>query len=139
MQVYYCFCNFPACSSDAFYCNSTTSQCIRLTDVCDGISDCPQGEDEIGCDTSTISNTCENGGTRTDGSDANTCTCDARYTGSLCQTDLGACEGEPCANGGVCIAPGFDNSTEFQCFCSDPATTGDLCDIGTFLGSIPYI
>ena len=68
------------CQSTEFQCNDQSAICISIADRCDVIADCPNGEDEVGCDVATE---CLNGGTRRDG-DPNFCDCTTDFQGEFC-------------------------------------------------------
>ena len=123
-------CWFVACPTQSpERCNNISTECIGAQDFCDGIVDCVGQEDETNC-TAEQTITCQNGATRQDGVEFNTCNCSARYTGDLCETDLGACSMRPCQNGGQCVQPGLNDTTEFSCICIEFNTSGDLCEVG---------
>ena len=47
MLLFYLTTEPPSCSSDEFQCSNF--QCIPLDWECDGMADCTDGKDEIGC------------------------------------------------------------------------------------------
>ena len=45
----------------------------------------------------------------------NTCCCTPEYEGEICQTEVDACDPNPCLNGGLCR----DELMGFTCFCAE--------------------
>jgi len=65
---------------------------------------------------------CANGGTCIDGILTHHCSCQAGYSGLLCQTDINECASNPCNNLGTC----FDGVNSFSCSCI-PGYSGATC------------
>jgi len=65
---------------------------------------------------------CANGGTCVDGLLTYHCSCQAGYSGTLCQTEINECVSSPCNNGGTCV----DGVNSFLCGCV-PGFSGIAC------------
>nr|XP_034316251.1 fibropellin-3-like [Crassostrea gigas] len=66
---------------------------------------------------------CLNGATCTKTPGSFTCTCDAGWTGIICNKDINECLDNPCHNGGTCS----NNDGSFTCTCAG-GFTGSLCN-----------
>ncbi|XP_065936025.1 neurogenic locus notch homolog protein 1-like isoform X3 [Magallana gigas] len=66
---------------------------------------------------------CLNGATCTNTPGSFNCTCDAGWTGIICNEDINECLDNPCHNGGTCS----NNAGSFTCTCAD-GFTGALCN-----------
>nr|XP_034315969.1 EGF-like repeat and discoidin I-like domain-containing protein 3 [Crassostrea gigas] len=81
-----------------------------------------QGPCEINTD-ECQNDTCLNGATCTNIPGSFNCTCDAGWTGIICNEDINECLDNPCHNGGTCS----NNAGSFTCTCAD-GFTGALCN-----------
>ncbi|XP_052694409.1 neurogenic locus notch homolog protein 2-like [Crassostrea angulata] len=66
---------------------------------------------------------CLNGATCTNTPGSFNCTCDAGWTGIICNEDINECLNNPCHNGGTCS----NNAGSFTCTCAG-GFTGALCN-----------
>ncbi|XP_052692815.1 neurogenic locus notch homolog protein 2-like [Crassostrea angulata] len=66
---------------------------------------------------------CLNGATCTNTSGSFNCTCDAGWTGIVCDEDINECLDNPCQNGGTCS----NSAGSFTCTCAG-GFTGALCN-----------
>nr|XP_034315266.1 neurogenic locus notch homolog protein 2-like [Crassostrea gigas] len=66
---------------------------------------------------------CRNGATCTNTPGSFTCTCNAGWTGKVCNEDINECLDNPCHNGGTCS----NNHGSFECTC-ERGFTGALCN-----------
>uniref|UniRef100_A0A8W8ML26 EGF-like domain-containing protein n=1 Tax=Magallana gigas TaxID=29159 RepID=A0A8W8ML26_MAGGI len=69
---------------------------------------------------------CLNGATCTNTSGSFNCTCDAGWTGIVCDEDINECLDNPCQNGGTCS----NSDGSFTCTCAG-GFTGALCNEDT--------
>ncbi|XP_052809439.1 neurogenic locus notch homolog protein 1-like [Mya arenaria] len=102
--------------------------CTTVTDLCDnlinaecsalGICSCLTGYNAVSsyaCQETDecASNPCNNGGMCNDAINGFTCTCEAGFEGTTCQTDINECASTPCENFGTCT----DGINEYTCSC----------------------
>ena len=133
-------CSENKASCDQFACGEN-GQCIDLPDITG--CQCDQGYMGESCDVPSMSrdlcdsSPCKNGASCSSNHAGFTCTCQAGFTGMLCNDEddpsLGACHINPCLHGGLCVWS--DNSnTSYSCSCPQ-GYTGNHCQVNLYLDS----
>ncbi|KAK4887668.1 hypothetical protein RN001_003939 [Aquatica leii] len=76
------------------------------------------------CNNST--NVCNKGKCVVEDSFYYSCSCDANYIGSHCETQINSCSSNPCLNRGVCV-PNSEDTSDYSCKCRE-GYTGQICE-----------